>query len=139
MGPGTLLEDRFQIDRVAGSGGAGVVYRGVDRRTSAPVAIKVMRAETGDDRRFQREAEMLAGLRHPGIVSYLGHGSAGDELYLVMEWLDGEDLGARLRTGKLGVGDAMTVARQVAAALGFAHARGVVHRDVKPSNGVLVG
>src|SRR5512143_1881581 len=98
LNAGAVLADRFQIDRLAGRGGAGVVYRGVDRASGAPVAIKMAHEDDDADyRRFEREAATLASLRHPAIVTYVGHGRAGGQLYLVMEWLEGEDLGARLK------------------------------------------
>ena len=134
---GDILDGRFEIERPAASGGMGVVYRGVDRDTGALVAIKTMRTPAAADR-FQREVETLAALRHPGIVTYLGHGRVADELYLVMEWLEGEDLAARLAAADLSVGEAVGVATQVAAALGIAHRQGIVHRDIKPSNVFLV-
>jgi protein kinase-like protein len=98
---GDLLDERFLIEGIAGSGGGGVVHRGTDRRTGAPVAIKTASPERIHDRRFEREAETLAALRHPAIVGYLGHGKVDDIFYLVMEWLDGEDLGARLKAAAL--------------------------------------
>ena len=77
---------------------------------------------------------MLSGLRHPGIVTYLGHGRTADELYLVMEWLEGEDLGARLDAAGVSVDEAVQIGIQLASALAAAHAQGIVHRDLKPSN-----
>ena len=138
MKPGLVLDDRFEVERVAGKGGGGIVYRGIDRSTGQHVAIKTARTDGADDSRFAREAAMLALLRHPAIVGYLDHGTFDDEPYLVMEWLDGEDLGVRLKSSRLELDDAICVARQIAGALAAAHEKGVVHRDVKPSNVFLV-
>ena len=89
--------------------------------------------------RFEREAEVLASLAHPHIVRYVAHGHTADRPFLAMEWIDGVTLAERLGQGALGVVDAAAVVSAVADALAFAHARGVVHRDVKPSNVVLAG
>src|SRR5262245_8636440 len=89
--------------------------------------------------RFLREARVLAELRHPGIVRYIAHGQAATgELYLAMEWLDGEDLLSRLARTRTTLPEAVTLIRRVAEALAVAHAHGVVHRDIKPSNLFLV-
>src|SRR3954466_1486489 len=104
------------------------------------VAVKVLRGVQADQLvRFEREARMLAEFDHPNIVRYIEH--AVDPLgqpYLVMEWLDGEDLATRLRTRPLTVRETLAVGRDVAAAMAAAHARGIIHRDLKPGNVFLV-
>src|SRR5580692_5208028 len=141
MRPGDVVADRFEILGTAGAGGMGVVYRASDRRTSETVALKVLHpGRYGSGERFSREAVALAALRHPGIVRHVAHGATDDGApYLVMEWLDGLDLGHRLGQGPLEVVEAVVLARRVAESLGVAHAQGIVHRDVKPRNLFLVG
>jgi serine/threonine protein kinase len=97
MKPGDLIAGRFEIERLASTGGMGLVYRAIDRRTGGPVALKSLhRPDTGLDR-FEREAEVLAELDHPAIVRYVAHGRDGDgHGWLAIEWLEGADLGARL-------------------------------------------
>src|SRR5215813_1415225 len=141
MRPGERFGDGFVLDEPIGSGGMGTVYRAHDPISGEAVAIKVIsEAHRHRTERFAREARVLAGLSHPGIVRYIAHGvtSAG-ELFLVMEWIDGEVLRARLARGPLSVGEAVTLATRVAEALGAAHVHGVVHRDLKPSNLFLPG
>ncbi|MDC0746776.1 serine/threonine-protein kinase [Polyangium mundeleinium] len=140
MRPGDVIDGRFVIERMAGSGGMGSVFQAHDRLVSGPVAIKVLHDhEPSDVARFDREARVLAGLDHPGIVRYVTHGvtSAG-EPFLAMEWLAGEDLGARLLRGRLTVAESVAAIGAAAEALATAHARGIVHRDIKPSNVFLV-
>lgn len=133
---GALIADRFAIEQVAGSGGMAVVYRATDQRTGQPVAVKVLKAaQARAAMRFTREAVLLAQLQHPNIVSYVAHGvTAAAEPYLVMEWLEGEDLGQRLATGVLTLRESLTCLGAAAAALALAHRHGVIHRDLKPSN-----
>jgi hypothetical protein len=138
---GDLLGDRFEIEQRIATGGMGEVFRARDRVSGEPVAVKVM-SDGREHRtaRFAREIELLAELSHPGVVRYVAHGeTAAGKLFLAMEWLDGEDLKARLEREALTIGEAVTLARRVAEALGAAHARGVVHRDLKPSNLFLPG
>ena len=143
MKPGDRLgdRDRFEIEQRIGAGGMGLIFRGRDRTTGEPVAIKVI-SDGGTQRaaRFDREVELLSELSHPGIVRYLAHGeTAGHARYLAMEWLEGEDLKARLARAPLTVSESVRLATRVAEALGAAHARGIVHRDLKPSNLFLPG
>ncbi|MFO0758449.1 MAG: AAA family ATPase [Byssovorax sp.] len=144
MKPGEVVAARFEIERLAGSGGMGAVYRVRDRKTGEPAALKVLWSHALADPdlagRFEREAELLKGLVHPGIVRYLDHGHTGEgEPWLALEWLEGESLSQVLRARKLDVRESMTVGLLVAEALRAAHDKGIVHRDLKPSNLYLVG
>ena len=118
----------------------GKVFRARDRLSGSPVAVKVLlERRAGWDERFTHEAETLSSLSHPGIVRHVAHGeSPSGERYLVMEWLEGEELSTRLARGALTVEDSLSLAAQVADALACAHQSGVVHRDLKPGNLWLV-
>jgi tetratricopeptide (TPR) repeat protein len=128
--------DRFILEREISSGGMGTIFRARDREGDGIVALKVIRGKhPADIERFTQEAAVLASLRHPGIVRYIAHGTTSDgERYLAMEWLEGEDLSARLARKALSIGESVALMRRAAHALAFVHARGVVHRDIKPSN-----
>jgi hypothetical protein len=132
-------EGRFELEAFAAAGGMGHIYRARDALTGATVAVKLVAPRGGDAVRFAREADVLASIGHPGVVRYVHHGPTEDgRQYLAMEWLTGEDLGARLKAGPLGVSDVLALAKRTAAALAAVHARGVVHRDLKPANLFLV-
>ncbi len=118
------------------------IYRATDVRFEREVAVKILRPEVASDRdlahRFRREALAATVLRHPNIVACLDTGTDGDRAYLVMALVEGEDLAARLRrSGRLAPWQAARIALDVARALGVAHVRGIVHRDVKPGNILL--
>ncbi len=141
MRTGDVLHERFEIERLAEKGGMGAVFRAKDLSTGLPVALKVLHAfAMGEASRMEREAHALMKVRHPGIVRYVAHGLLDDERpFLAMEWLDGEDLRQRTKRQELRLSDAVALGYRVAEALAAAHAAGVVHRDVKPSNIFLLG
>ena len=133
---GTVLSQRFAIEKLVGVGGMAAVYRALDRQTGSPVAVKTTHPSSLEDMlRFEREAQLLLQLHHPAIVGYVTHGQSDDGTpYLVMEWLEGEDLAARLRRGPVGVQATAQLGARVASALAAAQEVGIVHRDIKPSN-----
>ncbi len=140
MHPGDLVLGRFEIERLAGSGGMASVFLARDRASGERVAVKSLAGHgEREAARFAREARLLAALDHPAIVRHVADGiSAAGEPFLVMEWLEGEDLAARLAREGLTPGESVALASRVAQALAVAHARGVLHRDIKPSNLFLV-
>jgi serine/threonine-protein kinase len=136
---GTVLDGRYRIDAMIGSGGMGKVYRAEHTGIGRPVAIKLLHAEFGSNReavtRFQREALASGRLDHTNIVAVTDFGVLeGVGFFLVMEALDGESLGARLLRGRMPWGEALVILSGVLAGLRHAHDRGVVHRDIKPDN-----
>jgi tetratricopeptide (TPR) repeat protein len=135
-----VIADRFVVERVVGAGGMGEVFLAIDRTSRRPVALKMMYgALARDAERFKREAQLLAGIAHPRIVKYVAHGvTETGRPYLAMEWLEGEDLADRLERQGLTLEETLDVARRTAEALAVLHERGIVHRDVKPSNLFLV-
>lgn len=140
MHAGDLVDSRFQIEEFAGAGGCGSVYRARDLSTGERVGLKLLNARTTAVERFAREASILADLQHDAIVRYVAHGITEQATpYLAMEWLEGTTL-SRAISGRdpLTPAAALNLLLQVCDALAVAHARGVVHRDVKPSNLFIV-
>src|SRR5215213_7747146 len=140
---GTLLDARYRIDAVVGSGGMSTVYRAFDTVLERQVAIKLMHRDIARDsdqlERFRREARAVAQLNHPHIVGIIDAGEEGGNgmptPYIVFEYVEGETLKTRIRRlGRLGVEEALAYAIEVARALHAAHERHIVHRDVKPQN-----
>jgi serine/threonine protein kinase/tetratricopeptide (TPR) repeat protein len=141
--PGSVFANRFAIDRIAGAGGMGTVYRATDLTTDQVVALKMLHHRGGnkaDSDRFLREADILARLEHPGIVAHVAHGQTSDgDCYLAMEWLEGEDLAQRLERSALSLAESVQLIRRVAETMVVVHEQGVVHRDLKPRNLFLPG
>ena len=138
----TAVDDAFYIDRLLGRGGMGSVYLAREPALDRLVAIKVLppdRAQSTDLRdRFRREARTAAQLSHPNIVPLLTFGESEGLMYFVMGYVEGEALSARVqREGRVQVAEAVRILAELAQALGYAHGRGVVHRDVKPENILL--
>jgi serine/threonine-protein kinase len=135
------LGDAYTIERELGGGGMSHVFVALDRRLERRVAVKVLpeylAASVSVDR-FKREVLLSAGLQHPHIVGVLNAGDAGGLPYFVMPFVEGESLGARIaRGGALPIREAVSILKDVARALAYAHERGVVHRDIKPHNVLL--
>lgn len=131
-----LIDERFQLHEKVARGGMGAVFRAFDQKTQQFVAIKVLREQVDEAiDRFWQETRVLGEIEHAHVVRYVFHGRmSSGEPYLAMEWLEGETLAARLERGPLSIEETVQLARRVAGGLGAAHARGIVHRDVKPAN-----
>jgi eukaryotic-like serine/threonine-protein kinase len=137
-----IIHDRYVVRAEIGQGADAVVYRADDPSLGRTVALKLLRpALCADDTfvaRFEREARSAGGLSHPHVVAVYDFGEALDTHFLVMEYVPGGDLRERLQSGeRLPMETAVRLAAEVAEALGAAHAKGVVHRDVKPANILL--
>ncbi len=133
---------KYEIVGLLGRGGMASVYKGYQADVERHVAIKVLPPHPGQDAefvtRFRLEARTIARLQHPNILPLYDYGTEGDILFLVMPFIEGGSLSDRIKRGRLSMEEIERIAQQVASALDYAHAKGVVHRDVKPDNILLM-
>ena len=140
---GTTLDDRYEIISLVGSGGMAYVYRAVDHRLNRSVVVKIMREEAAADEtvrsRFAAESHAVAMLSHPNIVAVYDVSKSDVVEYIVMELIDGVTLLQYMeKKGALPWHEALHFTRQIAKALSHAHSRGIIHRDIKPHNIMLL-
>ena len=132
--------DKYVLERELGGGGMSRVFVARDERLERRVVIKLLPPQvtaTISAERFKREIMLAAGLQHPNIVPVLSAGELGTLPYFIMPFIDGESLRARMMRGPLSVRETVTILKDVVRALGFAHGRGIIHRDIKPDNVLL--
>ncbi|MCP4447847.1 MAG: protein kinase [Myxococcales bacterium] len=137
LAPGTLIADTYRVYSVIGSGGMGKVYEAAHKRLPQRVAIKVISGDHHEESlaRLRQEAEIASSVGHPHIVRVFDFNALPDgRPYMVMEFLEGEDLAKALGRGALPLERALAIAGQIGSALSAAHAKGIVHRDLKPPN-----
>ena len=136
------LAGRYEIERELGRGGMATVYLARDVQHDRPVALKVLHPDLAASlgaERFQREIKLAAGLQHPHILGVYDSGNADGNLWFTMPFVEGQSLRDRLnREGQLPINEAVRICREAALALDFAHRHGVIHRDIKPDNILLI-
>lgn len=140
--PGTLINERYEIIEMIGSGGMANVYKAKDHKLNRFVALKVLKSEFSDDKnfvkKFREEAQACAGLSHPNIVNIYDVGNDEDTHFIVMELVEGITLKSYIeRKGKLEIKEAVGIAIQIARGMEAAHVNHIVHRDIKPQNIIL--
>jgi serine/threonine-protein kinase len=141
---GTVLSGRYRLEAKLGSGGMSTVYLARDQTLDRPVAVKVMHREMSEQadqlERFRQEARSVAKFSHPNVVSVIDAGEDGGHPYIVFEYVEGETLKQRIsRNGALDPQEAIAYAIEIARGLSVAHARNMVHRDIKPQNILIDG
>ncbi len=143
---GQMVGERYRVVKLMGQGGMGAVYRAWDTRLNRPVALKEMIPQSNLDadmlaqlrQQFQQEAQVLATLVHPSLVRVTDYFSWGENEYLVMDFVEGENLAARIgREGPQSESQVVVWAKQLLDALSYCHGRGVIHRDIKPQNIII--
>jgi eukaryotic-like serine/threonine-protein kinase len=146
FGPGALFAGRYRIERLLGAGGMGAVYQAVDQELGLSIALKVVRADVTPDaasardfeRRFKQELLLARQVSHPNVLRIHDLGDAGGMKYITMSYVQGCDLAALLKQGRLPLTRCRALVRQLSAGLAAAHDVGIVHRDLKPQN-ILIG
>ena len=141
LAPGSTFAG-YEVESVVGAGGIGILYRARQLRLDRQVALKLVEPDVARDpvirERLRREARMVAALDHPNVVPLYEAGEEGGTVYVVTRWVEGAELGTLIvERGPLDPGRAARIVAQIAGALAMAHAKGLVHRDVKPSNVIL--
>jgi serine/threonine-protein kinase len=138
-----ILNSRYRLEAQHGSGGMSVIYRATDLALGRQVAVKILRPSLTNDptflTRFRQEARNVANLQHPNIVTVHDVGQDGNTHYIVMEFIDGDDLKKQIRAySPFPIDRALDIAIQICAGIGYAHRAGLVHADVKPQNVLLI-
>ena len=135
------LFPQLEILELVGKGGMGAVYKARQKQLNRFVALKILPPDIGDEpafaERFTREAQALAQLNHPNIVTLYEFGETGGQFYFLMEFVDGVNLRQLLASGRISAREALAIVPQICDALQFAHDQGIVHRDIKPENILL--